>query len=158
MLARWVGTERNIPFRTVQRLGIDCASWEAFYKPIVVDKAKCLTDEPERDWGMKKLLMCGAAALVLASCGGKASSPADVDAALVQLSLKDSGSGRVEFEDKSVSGSDATFKNVKIRTSDFAEDDASVDTAVDDESIGVEIDADRRNETRRSQVGRCGQS
>lgn len=92
---------------------------------------------------MKKLLLSGAAALVLAACGGQTSSPADVDAALVQLSLKDSGSGRVEFEDRSVSGADATFKNVKIRTSDFAEDDeTSVDTAVSGDGVDVEINAD----------------
>ncbi|MAK60080.1 MAG: hypothetical protein CMK09_03785 [Ponticaulis sp.] len=38
----------------------------------------------------------------------------------MQLNLKDSGTGRVEFEDKSISGADAIFKNVKIKTSDFA--------------------------------------
>jgi hypothetical protein len=90
---------------------------------------------------MKKLLLCGAAAIVLASCGGKkdAASSADVDSALMQLSLKESGSGRVEFKDRKITGGDAVFKNVKIRTSDFAEAEVDVDGAVDLD--GLEIDA-----------------
>lgn len=92
---------------------------------------------------MKKILMCGAAALVLVACGGKkdVASSADVEAALMQLSLKDSGSGRVEFKDKKVSGADAVFKDVKIRTSDFADE-----TEVDGDEVadvdGITVDAE----------------
>ena len=86
---------------------------------------------------MKNVFMTGVAALALAACGG-GSSPEEVSEALVQLSLNDSGSGRVEFEDKSVSGSDATFKNVKILTSEF---DAEMDDEMEGD-VGVDIDAD----------------
>ncbi|MAI89254.1 hypothetical protein [Ponticaulis sp.] len=92
---------------------------------------------------MKKFLLSGAAALVLASCGngGPTADPAEVEAALVQLSLRDSGSGRVEFEESSVDGDDAVFRNVMIRTSDFAttDDDADADTDLD---IDVEVGTD----------------
>ena len=70
---------------------------------------------------MKNSFLFGVAAIALGACGGATGGdPADVDAALLQLNLKDSGTGRVEFEDKSISGADAIFKNVKIKTSDFA--------------------------------------
>ena len=88
---------------------------------------------------MKKILLASAAALTLAACGGDgpAASPEDINAALTQLSLRDSGSGRVEFEDRSESGNDVVFRNVMIRTSDF-----EADADEEDEGGMVEVDVD----------------
>ncbi|MAP96444.1 MAG: hypothetical protein CMK07_15975 [Ponticaulis sp.] len=88
---------------------------------------------------MKKVFLCSVAALALAACGGSTTDSATVDEALVQLSLKESGSGRVDFEDQSISGADATFKNVLIHTSDF---DTSDDVEDEFDSAGVELDTE----------------
>ena len=88
---------------------------------------------------MKKILLASAAALTLAACGGDgpAASPEDINAALAQLSLRDSGSGRVEFEDRSESGNDVVFRNVMIRTSDF---EADADEGDEDGMVEVDVD------------------
>lgn len=88
---------------------------------------------------MKKILLASAAALTLAACGGDgpAASPEDINAALTQLSLRDSGSGRVEFEDRSESGNDVVFRNVMIRTSDF---EADADEGDEDGMVEVDVD------------------
>ena len=95
---------------------------------------------------MKKTFLFGVAAIALGACGGTTTgggNPEDVDAALLQLNLKDSGTGRVEFEDKSVSGADATFKNVLIKTSDFAEsDETDVEASINDDGFEVEVSTD----------------
>ena len=88
---------------------------------------------------MRKLLLAGVAASMLAACGnGGGGNPAEVDEALVQLSLKDSGSGRVEFEGQTVTGADAVFNNVIIRTSELASEDDNVEA----DGLNVEIDSD----------------
>ena len=92
---------------------------------------------------MKKFLLASSAALVLAACGngggGPAASPEDIDAALTQLSLRDSGSGRVEFEDRAESGNEVVFRNVVIDGSDFDDGDAEVDASLSGDSAGVSI-------------------
>lgn len=95
---------------------------------------------------MKKMAMLSVAAIALAACGGnggaKGGSPEDVTAALTQLSLGENADGRVAFEDKSVKGATATFKDVTIRTSDFADtveasDDSTVEVDVDSADLKV---------------------
>lgn len=88
---------------------------------------------------MKKILLASAAALTLAACGGDgpAASPEEINAALTQLSLRDSGSGRVEFTDRSESGNDVVFRNVMIRTSDF-----EIEEAGEDDGGMVDVDVE----------------
>lgn len=96
---------------------------------------------------MKKLLLSGTAAILLASCGGSGGNAKEAEAALELLSLKESGMGRVDFAEKDVSGSDATFKDVTIRTSELepVEDDMDMET---DDSVDVDMEgADLNIET-----------
>lgn len=79
---------------------------------------------------MKKLLLCGAAALVLASCGEKAGpdKTEEINAALTQMSLMESGEGNTEFAEKSIKGDEVVFKDVLLKPSKMAAiDEAELD-------------------------------
>lgn len=90
---------------------------------------------------MRKILLCGAAALVLASCGDKPqASQQEINAALDHMALSQSGEGRTDFAGKSLKGDEVTFNDVTIRTSELA--DESETSLEDDETIDVEIDGE----------------
>lgn len=91
---------------------------------------------------MKRLLLCGAALALVSACGSGAGGNSDaIDAALTQMSLNESGLGRTEYAEKTVSGDDVVFKNVVIRTSELAggEDETEEVAAVDEFGEAVEL-------------------
>ncbi len=91
---------------------------------------------------MKKLLMCGAAAIVLASCGQSDNSE-EINAALDSMALMQSGEGRTEFSDREISGDKVVFKNVVIRGSELAEEmEAALESEFDDEDDDLEVEFD----------------
>lgn len=71
---------------------------------------------------MKKLLLCGVAALVLASCG-KQDKTEEINAALSQMALDESGAGRTAYSQKAISGDEVVFKDVVISPADTEEDE-----------------------------------
>ena len=82
-------------------------------------------------------------------CGGSGGNAKEAEAALELLSLKESGMGRVDFAEKDVSGSDATFKDVTIRTSELEPVEDDMDMETDDLDVDME-GADLNIETLRS--------
>lgn len=58
----------------------------------------------------------------------RAGNAAQAEAALGALSLSESGAGRISFDDRTVSGADATFSNIVVALSDEANGDADAPT------------------------------
>lgn len=89
---------------------------------------------------MRKILLCGAAALILASCGEKPqASQQEINAALDQMALSQSGEGRTDFVGKNLKGDEVVFKDVTIRTSELSD---NFNTALEgDKETDPETDA-----------------